>query len=145
MRAAVIYESMYSNTHKIADEIAAGLRTAADVVVLPVPDDDVSLEGIELLVVGGPTHVHGLSRSSTRRAALEAAEKPESNLTVDDAAEGPGVRDWLASLAMVDIYAAAFDTRMHGPEWVTDERPRRSPRASPAQAAHWSPNPRASS
>ena len=31
MRAVVVYESMYGNTHLIADAIGAGLRTAFDV------------------------------------------------------------------------------------------------------------------
>jgi hypothetical protein len=119
MRAAVVYESMYSNTHRIAQQIANGLGGSVDAVVLPAPEGDEVLNGVELLVVGGPTHVHGLSRASTRRAAAEAAEKPDSGLEMDLSANGPGVRDWLSSLDTVELYAAAFDTRMTGPEWVT--------------------------
>ena len=36
MRAVVVYESMYGNTHLIADAIGAGLETAFDVRVVPV-------------------------------------------------------------------------------------------------------------
>jgi len=39
MRAVVIYESMYGNTHLIADTIASGLRAAnAEVTVVPGSD-----------------------------------------------------------------------------------------------------------
>lgn len=119
MRAAVVYESMYSNTHRIAEQIAAGLAGSVDAAVLSVPEGDEALAGVELLVVGGPTHVHGLSRESTRRAAEEAAEKPDSGLAMDLSANGPGVRDWLAALGTVELHAAVFDTRMDGPEWFT--------------------------
>ena len=37
MRAVVVYESMYGNTHMIADAIGAGLKAAFDVSVVPVP------------------------------------------------------------------------------------------------------------
>ncbi len=65
MRTVVIYESMYGNTHLIADAIADGLRSVSgDVAIVPVADtvDDV-LEGADLVVVGGPTHAHGMSRA----------------------------------------------------------------------------------
>ena len=35
MRAVVVYESMYGNTHLIADAIGAGLEAAFDVRVVP--------------------------------------------------------------------------------------------------------------
>ena len=38
MRAVVVYESMYGNTHLVADAIGAGLRTAFDVSVIPVSE-----------------------------------------------------------------------------------------------------------
>jgi flavodoxin len=119
MRATVVYESMYTNTHKIAEQIAAGLGRMVDTTVVAVPEGDAAIDGTELLVVGGPTHVHGMSHASTRRAAIEDAEKPGKDLTVDPAATGPGVRDWLATLPTIEIYAAAFDTRMEGKAWLT--------------------------
>ncbi len=39
MKAVVIYESMYGNTHLIADAIAEGLRTHGEVAVVPVDGD----------------------------------------------------------------------------------------------------------
>jgi menaquinone-dependent protoporphyrinogen IX oxidase len=113
MKAVVVYESLYGNTHLIADAIADGLRHTADVVVASIHEtDDLLLKEADLLVVGGPTHVHGMSRASTREAAVVAAEKPESELTIDPEAKGPGVREWLGSLDKLDMPAAAFDTRL---------------------------------
>jgi len=75
MRAVVVYESMYGNTHLIADAIGAGLRSAFDVTVVPVAEAGPAvLAGADLVVVGGPTHIHGMSRASTRKAAVEAAD-----------------------------------------------------------------------
>jgi hypothetical protein len=119
MRAVIVYESMYGNTHHIANAIGDGLASSAEVVVVPVEEANRDLLGsADLLVVGGPTHVHGLSRASTRKAAVEAATKDES-LDLDPDAEGPGIREWLEALDRVEINAAAFDTRMHGPAALT--------------------------
>jgi len=127
MKAVVVYESMYGNTHSIADAVANGLREAVDtVVVVPVEEADAALaEAADLLVVGGPTHVHGMSRAGTRRAALDAAKKPQSGLTVDAAADGRGVREWLASVGDLGLPAAAFDTRFDGPAAFTGRASKR--------------------
>jgi Flavodoxin len=120
MRAVVVYESMYGNTHLVADAIGAGLDAAFDVWVVPVSQADPAvLDGAGLVVVGGPTHVHGMSRESTRKAAVEAADKPASPLKLDPDAAGPGLREWFASLGHYPVKAAAFDTRMHAPAALT--------------------------
>jgi hypothetical protein len=120
MRAVIIYESMYGNTHLVADAIGAGLRGACEVAVLPVAQaDQTALDGADLVVVGGPTHAHGMSRPGTRRSAVTAADKPGSDLTVEPDALGPGLREWLDSLGHYRVAAAAFDTRMHGPASLT--------------------------
>ncbi len=124
MRAVVVYESMYGNTHLIADAIASGLGHSLEVAVVSVHDVKPALaDGVDLLVVGGPTHVHGMTRPNTRLAAIDSATKPDSALTVDPDAEGPGVREWLDSAgprnALVDTRAAAFDTRVDAPAAFT--------------------------
>ena len=116
----VVYESMYGNTHRIADAIGAGLEAAFDVRVVPVSHAEPELiADADLVVVGGPTHVHGMSRASTRKAAVEAADKPIGGLTVEPDALGPGLRDWFGRLGNYPVRAAAFDTRMHGPAALT--------------------------
>lgn len=120
MKAVVVYESMYGNTHVVADAVGDGLRGSGEVVVVPVAEVDAALATApDLLVVGGPTHVHCMTRRSTRKAAVEAAAKPGAGLTVDPAASGPGVRDWLDSAGSLDLPAAAFDTRIDAPPTLT--------------------------
>jgi Flavodoxin domain len=121
MRAVVVYESMYGNTHLIADAIALGLAEhAADVVVLPLDKTDRQvLEDADLVVVGGPTHAHAMSRAATRKAAAEAAQKPGSELELEADAEGPGLRDWFDTIDALPPNAAAFDTRVDAPAAFT--------------------------
>jgi hypothetical protein len=123
MRAVVVYESMYGNTHLVAEAIGAGLGTAFEVSVVPVAEADPAvLADAGLVVVGGPTHAHGMSRAATRKAAVEAADKPVSPLHVEPGALGPGLRDWFGSLGQYPaqpVKAAAFDTRVHGPAALT--------------------------
>jgi Flavodoxin domain len=120
MRAIVIYESMYGSTHRVAEAIGAGLQSAFDVSIVHVSEaSPADLAGADLVVVGGPTHVHAMSRPSTRKAAVEAADKPGTGLTVEPEALGPGLREWFDSLGRVSAKAAAFDTRIHGPATLT--------------------------
>ena len=120
MQAVVIYESMYGNTHLIADAVGAGLRTGFDVSVVPVAQASPAvLADADLVVVGGPTHLHSKSRAATRKAAVQAADQAVSPLRVDPDALGPGLREWFGSLDRYPVKAAAFDTRMHGPAALT--------------------------
>lgn len=115
MKAVVVYESMYGNTHHVATAIGDGLGATADVVVVPVHEAEPTLiHDADLLVVGGPTHVHGMSRATTRAAAAEATEKPGNELELEPNAEAPGLREWFDSLDRLNADTAAFDTRMHG-------------------------------
>ena len=121
MRALVVYESMYGNTSAIAQHVAAGLRSGYDdVTVAPVRDVGAGLAAsTDLLVVGGPTHVHGLSSGATRRSAVADAGK-HPDLTTDAAAADPGLRDWLRTVpAGEGRSAAAFDTRFRAPAALT--------------------------
>jgi hypothetical protein len=121
MKAVVVYESMYGNTHLVAEAIAEGLRTTSDdVVVVPVGEATPQvLDDADLVVVGGPTHVHGLSRDSSRKAAVDAARKEGSGLELDPDAEGPALRDWFDTLSELRTNAATFDTRLKAPAAIT--------------------------
>ena len=108
MKAVVVYESMYGNTHAVADAIGRGLAASGEVVVVPVAQAAPALvEGADLVVVGGPTHAHGMSRPSTRKAAVDQAK----DNPIDPAASGAGVREWLETVPAIAASAAAFDTR----------------------------------
>lgn len=120
MKILVVYESMYGNTHHIADTIGERLEAMGEVEVMSVDEAArSSLDGVDLLVIGGPTHVHGMSRPTSREGAYEAAAKPESGLTLDEHARGEGLREWLDDLPRTHVAAAAFDTRMPGPTAFT--------------------------
>ena len=120
MKAVVIYESMYGHTHQIAKAIGEGLSLTADVVVVPVGEADAELvKSADVVVVGGPTHVHGMSRANTRKAAADAAAKPGADLVLAPDADDPGLREWFASVDLVFTNAAAFDTRFDLPAAIT--------------------------
>jgi Flavodoxin domain len=130
MRALVVYESMFGNTRAVAQAIAAGLGGPAVARAIPVsaaPEEDLS--GYDLLVVGGPTHVHGMSRTSTRQAAADTAATATAagghGPELDEHADvGTGLREWLGRLQEHPPQggprrAAAFDTRADVPALVS--------------------------
>ena len=120
MRAVIIYESMYGNTEMIADAIARGFGSGGEAVAVQVGQARPEmLDGADLVVVGGPTHVHGMSRASTRNGAVQAAAKPGSRLTLVPGAQGTGLREWFATLGQVSAAAAAFDTRLDNAALLT--------------------------
>jgi Flavodoxin domain len=110
MHVLVVYESVYGNTHAIADAVAEGARgRGADATVQHVSAAPAAPSGADLLVVGGPTHMHGLTSDLSRRLAADAA-KEDGHPLDPAAAEGPGLRAWLRELGH-GSRAAAFDTR----------------------------------
>jgi len=119
MRAAVVYESVFGNTHAVAAAVAEGLGEACEVSLLPVTEASAeTILDVDLLVVGGPTHVHGMTSARSRQAGLETAAKLD--VVPDATAEGPGLRGWLDGLTPVEGgAAAAFDTRLHGAAILT--------------------------
>ena len=117
MKALVVYESLYGNTAKIGEAIATSLRARGlEVEAVPVPKiEPAEATGVDLLVVGGPTHVHGMSRSSTRRTAADDKKNSFAEPTV-----APGLREWMDGLpSQAERLAAAFDTRIDKPAFLT--------------------------
>lgn len=126
MKALIIYESMFGNTHAVADAVAKGLRTGGEAKVVSaaqVGKDDFA--DVDLLVLGAPTHVHQLPWLSSRRSAQKAAESSHGSLTLDPAMEAEhGMRSILDELpggadTAMPKKAAAFDTRLSGPVLFT--------------------------
>lgn len=120
MRAVIVYESMYGNTHEVAVGIAEGLRnTFSGVDVVPVEAASRELvDAADLLVVGGPTHVHGMTSARSRDAAVQAAVK-DDDLVLDEDAPGPGLRGWFDTIEAHGATAVAFDTRIDAPAVFT--------------------------
>lgn len=60
MSTLVVYESMFGNTRHVAEAIARGVATTGAVKTVPVSQArEEDLSAYDLLIVGGPTHVHG--------------------------------------------------------------------------------------
>src|ERR1043166_2994916 len=71
MKAAVVYESWFGNTRAVAEAVARGLGERYDVTLCSVDDPPPAVDQLDLLVLGGPTPVPGLSSVTAREAALE--------------------------------------------------------------------------
>jgi hypothetical protein len=124
MRVLVVFESFFGCTQTLAEAVAEGVRTTAPDVVVEVLRVDAAptdLAGIDLLVVGGPTHLLGLSSRLSRwlqaqywgdPVAPRRPRRPHGRPS-----GGPSLCDWLAGLpaGTTRVRAAAFDTRMPGP------------------------------
>ena len=118
MRTIVVYESMFGSTRAIAEAIAAGI--GGDSVAVPVGGATRELvKTADLLVVGGPTHAHGMTSKQSRTGSPQYAEKSHGDLELEPDYEGPGLRDWFHDLPGRALPAAAFDTRASGSELFT--------------------------
>ena len=112
MRTAIVCESWFGNTRRIAEAVADALGAVGDAVVFTVDEPRPAVDEFDLLVVGAPTHVHGLSTASSRKAALRQQDQTGP--------EGIGVRGWLDGLPEgAGRRAAAFDTRLGKPAVLT--------------------------
>jgi hypothetical protein len=115
MRALIVYESMFGNTQTIAKAIRDGISTYMQVDLTEVGNAPATIgDDVQLIVAGGPTQAFGMSRPGTREGASKQAEEPLVST-------GIGVREWLDTVqgggAAID--AAAFDTRLDKPHWLT--------------------------
>jgi len=94
VKALVTYDSKLGNTEQVAQAIADTLGEEEIGQLISVEEADVlELEGVDLLVLSGPTQRHGLS---------------------------PAVRAWLELIprgVMRGLFLAAFDTRYRMPRW----------------------------
>ena len=120
MRIAIVFESVYGNTHEVAKAIAAGVTEAQpDALVDLLRVGEAEPERVaeaDLLIVGGPTHMRGMTTGFSRRMGVTAEDKkdPDQRHDLEPDAEGPGVRDWFQQLPKLRSRpaAAAFDTRI---------------------------------
>lgn len=111
MRALVVYESMFGCTQAIATAVAEALSSAgAQVELVEVGQAPTDLGGLDLLVLGGPTHAFGMSRPNTRADAARQADGPVVSARI-------GMREWIERLVRPEttVRAAVFDTRVRPP------------------------------
>ena len=96
MKSIVVYGSHFGNTRKIAEAIADALRSRGAVHVFSADEAPATLpQGTDLVLIGGPTEGHRMTEPVARFFA---------RLT-------PG--------AVRGIAAAAFDTRLRWPHWLS--------------------------
>lgn len=115
MKALVVYESMFGNTRQIAEAVARGLGNHGEVRAVEVGEAPADLSGYDFLVVGGPTHILGMSRPMTRKGAADQAQQHGMELV----SKGEGVREWLGGVTPPrrDYPAASFDTALRKLGW----------------------------
>jgi len=108
--ALVVFESMFGNTQAVAKAVADGLGEQGEVTVVEVADAPHTLpSGVDLLVVGGPTHAFSMSRASTRKSAVGQGADSEKEAQ-------PGIREWISAVAISpDVPVATFDTKVVKP------------------------------
>jgi hypothetical protein len=113
MKALIVYESLFGNTKTIAESIACGLQTRCDARIESVADVTPQIvTGADLLVLGAPTHAHGLSRQGTRTQTMSKGVSRALSSAV-------GMREFMHTLPnAAGKPAAAFDTRLRGPRWL---------------------------
>lgn len=110
-RAVVVHESLWGCTAQVAEAVARGLGGARVVAavegVAALPD----LTGVDLLVVGAPTHAFSMPRPGTREDAQRRGA------TTGDVAHG--VRELLpllpAHLDRLGVRVATFSTKVAHP------------------------------
>jgi hypothetical protein len=109
MRALVVYESLWGNTEKVARAIADRLGGAGTVEVVDSDAAPTTVDGYDLLLVGGPTHAFSMTRAATRAEAVKSHSAPHEPTR--------GIREWLNELERpsATIPAVAFDTRVDKP------------------------------
>lgn len=110
MDAVVVYESMFGNSERVARAVAEGLGERVAVTVVDVDDAAAApaeLDGVDLVVAGGPTHAFGMTRPATRADAVQRATGEVSRRT-------RGLREWVESVPRQPEarLAATFDTRV---------------------------------
>ena len=96
MNALVVYESQFGNTEQVALTIAGALRAFGQAQAVHVdPVHPIELQGVDLLVVGGPTHYTKAT---------------------------PDIRAFLEKISPAQLHSlsiACFDTRYHQPRLLT--------------------------
>ncbi len=104
MSTWVVVESMWGNTRAVGEAVAHGLGPDVDVVDVAQAPAQVP-DGVDLLVIGGPTHAFSMSRASTRKTAVENGAEASH--------EPRGIREWLDAMPPSDhLDVATFDTRV---------------------------------
>lgn len=106
MTTLIVVESAFGNTRRVAEAIAEGIGAQARVVRADNAPASIP-EGVDLLLVGAPTHAFHLPTDSSRK---EAVNKGAAEV------QAAGLAEWIATLeARTALRAIAFDTVVKQP------------------------------
>ncbi len=101
MKVLIVIESCFGNTSRVADAVGVGLRSAGAEVTVAEAAAAPTLERVDLLLIGAPTHNMGLPGPASRRQAAAKGGNPAAT----------GVAEWLDRLPIGFVgRAATFDT-----------------------------------
>ncbi|GAA3636315.1 flavodoxin family protein [Kineosporia mesophila] len=102
MNVLIVIETCFGNTQRFGEAIGTGLTgRGATVTVTPAAEAGPgALDGVDLLIVGAPTHSRGLPGPATRRMAVTQGADPAPT----------GVAEWLDAMPEYHGRAAAFDS-----------------------------------
>jgi flavodoxin len=96
MKSIVIYTSRHGNTRRIAEAITEALQSHGEAQLFPADEVlPVLPKGIDLIVVGGPTEAHRMTKPVARLFSR------------------------MGRAALQGMAAAAFDTRLRGSRMLT--------------------------
>ena len=121
LSALVIVESMFGGTMSVAEAIVRGMAEHGSASLVSVTKVESDVHGHDLVVVGGPTHSHGMSTALSRERARILSLESADRLQLDEDSAGIGVREWLERVPsgrLPGLYAA-FDTRVRGMRILT--------------------------
>lgn len=109
MNFTVVYESIYGNTADVAAAIATGLNDHGAVALVTAEE---AAGPFDFLVVGAPTHAHGLPTTMSRAGVEDAITRRVAAGETVDYHPTAAMRAFIDGLAGVDgTPAACFDTR----------------------------------
>lgn len=105
MKVLIVVESYFGNTWEVAQTLAAALAPHTATVVRTNEAPAAIPPEVDLLLVGAPTHDFSMPSANTRKQAVAKGGTGEGST-----GEGPGAREWIASLTPRDLPVHTFDT-----------------------------------
>jgi hypothetical protein len=105
MRVLIVVESLFGNTHTVAQTVADQLRSdGVEVDVVDAASATPRLDGADLVLAGAPTHNLGLPTVRSRASAVDRGAEPV----------GSGLREWIGTLEASSIPVVTFATKVRG-------------------------------
>ena len=109
MEFTVVFESIFGNTAQVGRAIAEGLGTHGEVSLAVAEDADATAD---LVVLGAPTHAHGLPTKMSRSGIEKEIAKRKADGEEISYQPTAGIRMFVDDLPRgSDGLAATFDTR----------------------------------